>query len=94
MAFVSLFFGFSAVGINTALLNGVLEATPDENRLMYLAFYNTAMNISLFIAPFFAMALFTGFGSLSTAIFVVGGLRIIAVLFIWLNHKLLFFNCD
>jgi len=87
MAFVMMFFGFSAVGINTALLNGALEATPDENRMMYLAFYNTMMNISLFVAPFFAVLLLTWFGNMN-ALLIIGGLRIVAVLFVWLNYKL------
>ncbi|MCL2216127.1 MAG: MFS transporter [Defluviitaleaceae bacterium] len=87
MALFQFFFGFAMVGINTAILNGVLEATPDENRLMYLAFFNTAMNISLFIAPFFAVALFSWVGLLN-ALMIVGGLRFSAALFIWLRHRL------
>jgi len=87
MTVVMVFFGFSAVGINTALLNGVLEATPDENRLMYLAFYNTAMNISLFIAPLFAALLLSIFDNLTIAILIVGCMRIISTSFVWLNHK-------
>ena len=86
MAAVTVLTGFSAIGINTALLNGVLEATPDENRMMYLAFYNTVMNISLFIAPFFAMALLAWFGN-TNALLAVGVLRVIATLFIWLRYK-------
>jgi len=87
MAIVTLLTGFSAIGITTTFLNGVLEATPDENRLMYLAFYNTAMNISLFIAPFFAILLLNTFGN-RNAMFIVGILRVVAVGFIFITHKL------
>ncbi|MCL2199238.1 MAG: MFS transporter [Defluviitaleaceae bacterium] len=82
MAAIHVITGFSAVGINTALLNGVLEATPNENRLMYLAFFNTVQNISLFITPFFAFWLFTVTG-LTVALFIIGGLRFIAMGFVW-----------
>jgi len=86
MAFVSIFTGFSAVGINTALLNGALEATPDENRLMYLAFYNTTMNVSLFIAPLFAWAVLARVG-ISYALVIFGVMRAGGAVFIWLAHK-------
>ncbi|MCL1843273.1 MAG: MFS transporter [Defluviitaleaceae bacterium] len=86
MAVIMIITGFSAVGINTALLNGALESTPDENRLMYLAFYNTAQNISLFIAPFFALFLFEMIG-VNNAMFVVGGLRVAAAGFAWYKMR-------
>jgi len=86
MAVISLFTGFSAIGINTALLNGVLEATPDENRMIYLAFYNTIVNVSLFIAPFFAHLLFTIWGN-AMALFIISGLRIASTGVIWLVHR-------
>jgi MFS family permease len=66
--------GFATIGINTALLNGVLEVTPAENRLPYLAFYNTTLNISLFIAPFFAHTLLTNLG-LHPAFLIVAACR-------------------
>lgn len=86
MALVHVITGFSAVGINTALLNGALESTPDENRLMYLAFYNTAQNISLFAASFFSHMLFTRLG-VSGAMFVIGGLRVTATGFVWFKMR-------
>lgn len=83
---VSIITGFSAVGINTALLNGALESTPDKNRMMYLAFYNTAQNISLFAAPFFAHMLFSLSG-IYNAMFIIGGLRIISTSFVWYKMR-------
>ena len=87
MAIVSLIGGFSAIGINTAMLNGVLEATPDENRMMYLAYYNTAINISLFVAPIFAAFLLMA-TNITVALVTVGIMRICGMAFIWLNHRL------
>jgi len=83
VAMLSVFTGFSTIGINASLLNGILEATPDDNRMIYLAFYNTATSISLFIAPFFSHALLSWIGN-RNAMFIVGGMRVIATLVIWL----------
>ena len=87
MAIVSLLGGFSAIGINTAMLNGVLESTPEKNRLMYLSVFNTAMNISLFLAPFFAHALLTLVGN-RDAMFIVGALRGVGTVVIWGAYRL------
>ena len=86
MIAVHLITGVSVVGINVAILNGALEATPDENRLMYLAFFNTAQNVSLFIAPFFAHALLSLAGVMY-AMVIIGGLRLAATGFVWLKLR-------
>ena len=86
VAVFGIFTGFSTVGINTALLNGVLEATPDENRMTYLAVFNTAISISLFVAPLFAHFLLSAL-NLTYAMLIIGGLRTIATGFIWLMVK-------
>ena len=82
MALMSLFGGFFAIGINTAMLNGVLEATPDGNRMMYLAFYNTALNVSLFLAPIFAAVLLAR-TNIAAALVSIGFMRLCATAFIW-----------
>ena len=79
--------GLSILGIQTALLNGALEASPDENRMTYLAFFNTIMNISLFVAPFAAHFLFRRLGVVH-ALFAVGIMRLVATLIFWLSYKL------
>jgi len=86
MALFSIFTGFSTIGITAAVLNGVLEASPDENRMMYVAFYNMATSISLFLAPFFANALFSWIGGTYTMI-TVGVLRGCAAVLIWAVHR-------
>ena len=87
MAIMSLIGGFAAIGINTSMLNGVLEATPDENRMLYLAYYNTAINISLFVAPIFAAFLLMA-TNITVALVTVGFMRIAGMGFIWLGHRL------
>jgi len=86
MALFSIFTGFSTIGITAAILNGVLEASPDENRMMYVAFFNMATNISLFLAPFFANALLSWIGGTYTML-TVGIMRGGAAVLIWLVHK-------
>jgi len=86
MAVFSIFTGFSTIGITAAILNGVLEASPDENRMMYIAFFNMATSISLFLAPFFANALLSWVGDTLTMI-TVGIMRGGATVLIWLVYK-------
>ncbi|MCL2378566.1 MAG: MFS transporter [Defluviitaleaceae bacterium] len=86
MALFSIFTGFSTIGITAAILNGVLEASPDENRMMYVAFFNMATNISLFLAPFFANALLSFVGDTYTML-IVGAMRGAATVLIWLAHR-------
>ena len=86
MALFSVVGGFSAIGINTSMLNGVLEATPDENRIMYLAYYNTAINISLFVAPIFSAFLLMA-TNITWALVIIGLMRFGGMAFIWLSHK-------
>lgn len=44
-------------GVNLALFNALLDATPDKNRTSYIAYYNTAVTISAIIAPMIGVAL-------------------------------------
>ena len=87
MAIFSAFTGLSAIGMNMALLNGLLNAAPDENRMTYLAFFNTIMNLSLFAAPFLAHFMLSLFG-LRSAMFIVGFLRIGGMGVILVSYKL------
>jgi len=80
------FSGFSLLGIQMAMLNGTLEATPDENRMTYLATFNTIMNLSLFTAPFLAHFLLSRLGVVY-ALFVVGGMRFLGVFVVWACNK-------
>jgi len=61
MIFVSAYNGFMGSVLNITLLNGLLEATPDKNRVLYIATYNTMINVSLFLSPFLGYLLITRF---------------------------------
>ena len=71
--------GFIGVGFIISLLNGLLAYTPEKNRVIYICVYNTFVNISLGLSPFFAGALHGALGTrLSMAVVGIG--RILAAL--------------
>ncbi|MCL2707528.1 MAG: MFS transporter [Defluviitaleaceae bacterium] len=78
MTAASFYGGFVTIGLNTAMLAGVLDATPEQKRLVYIAFYNTAMNLSLFIAPFFSLMLLNLVGGVFPLFFILAVLRMLA----------------
>ncbi len=51
MTVLNLASGIASIGFNTTILNGMLLATPNENRIVYLGAFNTLVNISLFLSP-------------------------------------------
>jgi len=69
--------GFSGVGIVITLLNGLLAATPEKNRVIYISVYNTFINISLGLSPFFAYAILNA-TSIRPAMVIIGSLRVVA----------------
>ncbi|MCL2699246.1 MAG: MFS transporter [Defluviitaleaceae bacterium] len=86
---VSVFTGISTIGLNITLLNGMLEATPSENRIIAIAVYNTFANISLFLSPFFANAILELTG-ITNALMLIGVARALAgglLLVVYLRAK-------
>ena len=75
--FQSFFNGIAGVGITVTLLNGLLAATPDKNRIIYIGIYNTIMNISLGIAPLLTQMILDKRG-VSFALFTVSGMRFVS----------------
>jgi MFS family permease len=72
--------GVAGMGTMVCLLNGLLESTPDQDRLYYFGVFNTFVNISLAISPFIAHFLVTIAGA-RLAFMMVGGGRLAATLF-------------
>ncbi|GHV38898.1 hypothetical protein FACS189490_01600 [Clostridia bacterium] len=71
--------GAMSIGVNIALLNGLLAATPDKDRVVYIAVYNTLVNVSLGLSPFVSMFLMSAL-SARGAMTVVGMVRIVVSL--------------
>lgn len=74
-------------GVNLALFNALLEATPDTNKTAYIAYYNTAVTISAIIAPMIGVGLLD-FMNYQWAFLVCAALRIIGALWFLLISKL------
>ncbi len=51
LTFTSFVSGIFVAGTTTVLLSGLLEVTPEKDRVTYLAVYSTLTNLSLAIAP-------------------------------------------
>lgn len=72
------FNGIIGVGIGITLLNGLLAATPDKNRIIYIGIYNTLMNVSLGIAPLVTQVILDERGA-RFALYTVASMRFVAV---------------
>ena len=75
MTICQLFSGSVSTGLNIALLNGLLAATPDKNRMLYIGVYNTFLNISLAVAPLVTQLFISRTGVVNT-ILLVGVMRL------------------
>jgi Na+/melibiose symporter-like transporter len=78
--------GVVTLGFNTAALGGMLGATPDEGRLVYMAFYNTFLGLSLFIAPMLALFLLS-VTDIYPVFFFYTGLRLAAAGVLYWKRK-------
>lgn len=86
MVMLSFYSGFALFGINTCILNGLLEVTPDENRLVYISVYNTCANLSLFISPLVAHVLLSQYG-IKPALFIITGGRFLSSAVVYWNAR-------
>jgi len=88
LCLVSVYNGFAVVGITITQLNGILGATPEKNRLLYLGVYNTFTNVSLFLAPFLSYFLIRTTGIIASFL-IVGGMRLCAAacMYLYIRRK-------
>jgi MFS family permease len=78
--------GFTMIGLNSALLNGILSATPEDKRLVYLAFFNTLTSLSLFIAPLFSHFLHMQIGLFNAFYVLIAG-RAVGGCLVWASLR-------
>jgi len=78
MTLCQIFSGTATTGFSIAVLNGLLNATPDKNRILYIGVFNTLLNISLATAPLFAQFFIDRVGTHWTLV-IVGSVRFITV---------------
>jgi len=88
MAVCHIFSGSVTTGFSIAVLNGLLGATPDKNRILYIGVFNTFINISLAVAPMVTQSFITNHGT-EAALAIVGCMRLLALvpLFIYMKHR-------
>ncbi|MCL4424510.1 MAG: MFS transporter [Firmicutes bacterium] len=72
--FLEFLFGLFASGFNLGVFNYLLEITPERGRPSYLAFFNVAMNLVLFVAPIIGVWLLTVSG-VTTVLILASGIR-------------------
>jgi predicted MFS family arabinose efflux permease len=82
MALVAVITGIFTSGTLTVLLSGLLEVIPEQERVVYMGFYNTFVNLSLAVAPMVGHAFMSGRGIVyalyMTALFrLIGGIAFI-----------------
>ncbi len=71
-----LIMGYFTSGIVTVILNSLLEAAPEKNRIIYVAVHSTLTNFTLFIAPL-AGGLILDYSNIYIALAVCAVLRLI-----------------
>lgn len=77
--------GFFTAGNVTVLLNALLEAIPQENRVVYVGTYNTLINISLMISPIVAHGVLKLTG-IFWALIIVSVIRLIGSFVFYMNY--------
>ena len=78
--------GVSIAGTVLILFNILLEVTPTKNRTIYIAIYNTLINISATISPLIGVAIKDNF-NIYVALIVVGILRLIGSFAFFFRNK-------
>ncbi len=81
----SAYAGFAMIGMNTALLNGLLGSTPDKNRVMYIGVFNTFNNIMLGLVPYLSLYLMNNF-EIHQSIYIVAAMRFVGFLVLAITY--------
>lgn len=88
LTLTSMVSGIFVAGTTTVLLSGLLEATPEKERVTYLAVYSTLTNLSLAISPLIGHQFLVA-GGIVFALWVTAGFRTIGSLaFFYRNWKI------
>lgn len=86
LALYNIVVGISVAGTVQILFNMLIEVTPQKNRTIYIAIYNTAINMSAAIAPMIGVAINRGI-QIYWALIVVAGLRFLGSLSFLISNK-------
>lgn len=86
IAGVSVIMGVFMAGTLSVLLNSLLEVCPSEDRLIYIAIYNTLISVSLAISPLIGHAIYMA-SSIQFAMVVVAVFRLFGSLAFFIRNK-------
>lgn len=78
--------GAATAGINLIVLNTLYELSPDKSRTLYIAYFNTMLNIVLAIAPFAGVALKNTF-NIYNAFIIIGLCRVFAGIILYVRYR-------
>ncbi len=78
--------GLFVAGTVTVLFADMLTVTPEENRIIYVGYYNTLTNITLAISPFFANFFLSHYG-IYVALYVTAAFRMVGCIAFLLREK-------
>ncbi len=78
--------GFFTAGTITVLFTDMLEVTPEENRIVYVGYYNTLTNITLAISPFVGLFFLQQF-DIFVALIVTAAMRFVGVIAFYIREK-------
>jgi hypothetical protein len=59
---LSVLIGVALSGLNIAMFNSLLEATPEDNRTSYLAYFNATITITSIVAPLWGVTAYELWG--------------------------------
>jgi MFS family permease len=78
----SIMAGIFGAGFNLSFFNALLEVCPQERRPSYVAMNTTLINVAAFLAPLLGTSLANLLG-IRTALFIVGGMRLLGAGFFY-----------
>ncbi|WP_139905281.1 MFS transporter [Clostridium thermarum] len=87
MTLMQIVSGFFTAGTTTAILTSLLEASPDEDRIIYVGIHATCTNITLSISPLVSNLVLNNVGIIN-ALIITGLLRFIASTTFILRRKM------
>jgi MFS family permease len=87
MTLMQVITGFFTAGTTTSILSSLLDASPDEDRIIYVGIHATCTNLTLSIAPLVSNYVLTHSGILNSLL-ITGFLRLLASSTFMLRRKM------
>lgn len=88
LVFFNIIVGISTAGTTQILFNLLLEVTPNNNRTIYIAIYNTIINISAAVSPLIGVAI-SEKTNIYIALIIVSFLRFVGSIAFMISSKLI-----